>query len=109
MESDEADATHPLVSSELSTVNNVCSLMKLYLRNLPVSLIPPQSYTALLKSLESAERLTTSLLSLSKSWPEGHWTLLETLIQFLRKVREDEEATHYCHYLFLTHRFAPHR
>ncbi|GMH81421.1 hypothetical protein TrVE_jg13903 [Triparma verrucosa] len=85
-ESDEADATHPLVSSELSTVNNVCSLMKLYLRNLPVSLIPPQSYTALLKSLESAERLTTSLLSLSKSWPEGHWTLLETLIQFLRKI-----------------------
>ena len=75
------------------TVPNVASLLKLWLRNLPTSLIPESSYAALMTNSQKGK--TTLMAVLEKEmgdWGSEHIEVLAVLLAFLFKVATKNEV-----------------
>lgn len=68
------------------SVPNVSSLLKLWLRNLPTSLIPEKSYSALIKAATNPETYLKVLQEEMARWNNVHILCLKILVAFLVNV-----------------------
>uniref|UniRef100_A0A8D2PP64 Rho-GAP domain-containing protein n=1 Tax=Zosterops lateralis melanops TaxID=1220523 RepID=A0A8D2PP64_ZOSLA len=67
-------------------VDSVASLLKLFLKELPVAVFPDNVCSGLLKTFQGTERAPSKLLELLSCLPEAHQNLLRFLSAFLLKV-----------------------
>ena len=75
------------------TVPNIASLLKLWFRNLPTSLIPESSYSALMKSSQKGKKdLLVDFQKEMRDWGSEHIEVLALLLGFLYKVATKSEV-----------------
>mmetsp|Transcript_7034 Transcript_7034/g.14284 ORF Transcript_7034/g.14284 Transcript_7034/m.14284 type:complete len:606 (+) Transcript_7034:85-1902(+) len=75
------------------TVPNVASLLKLWLRNLPTSLIPEKSYRAITKVAQKGKKELLSVVEKEmEEWGAEHIEVLAILLAFLFKIASNSEV-----------------
>ncbi|GMI21227.1 hypothetical protein TeGR_g4472, partial [Tetraparma gracilis] len=79
-------------NASILTVPNVASLLKLWLRNLSVSLIPESSYSRMMSYANTPDTLVAKVSEEISSWPRAHLVTLRLLLCFLTKVAKESEV-----------------
>lgn len=72
--------------SQVKDINSVAGLLKMFFRQLPISLIPPTAYHSMITAFQRKDGLSSMRNVVADSLPPAHFYTLRALLKHLKNV-----------------------